>query len=131
MLKKKNIRLAIEYEPGLLLESSKDVWHIISKDFKNVGLNLDTCHATVLGENISSLIKKFKKKIFHTHISDCKDRIHYHLLPGLGSIDFKEMHNSLKQVNYDGFFTAELYTYSNEPEKAASDTFIYLQNLVK
>jgi protein FrlC len=128
---KHDIMLEIEYEPHLLIGNSDDVWRLISKDFNNIGLNLDTCHAAVLGENISGIIKKFDKKIFHTHISDCKNNIHYHLIPGLGDIDFNEMYNSLQQINYDGFLTAELYTYSKNPIEAASKAFIYLKNLMK
>jgi sugar phosphate isomerase/epimerase len=127
----KDILLGIEYEPGLLIENSEDVWNLISNDFKNIGLNLDTCHAAVLGENISAIIKKFNKKIFHTHISDCKKNIHFHLIPGLGEINFESMINSLKKIGYDGFLTAELYPYSENPEEAASKTFIYLKNLMK
>jgi len=127
----KKILLEIEYEPGLLINNSDDVWNLISNDFKNIGLNLDTCHAAMLGENISEVIEKFGKKIFHTHISDCKNNIHFHLLPGLGDIDFKEMRDSLKKIEYNGFLTAELYPYSENPEKTASKAFIYLKNLLK
>ena len=125
----KNISIAIEYEPGLLIENSDDVYHIVSQ-FNNIGLNLDVCHAAVLGEDISKIIKKFGKKILHTHISDCKNNIHFHLIPGLGSINFSAMYKSLKEINYEGFLTAELYTYSKNPEYAAKITFTYLKNLM-
>jgi len=124
-----NIKLAIEYEPGLLIGKADDVIPLI-KEFSNVGLNFDICHAAVLGEQISMIIEKFGKKIFHTHISDCKNRKHFHLIPGKGTIDFKEMYCSLLKTGYNGFLTAELYTYSSEPEKAAKETIIRLKNLV-
>jgi len=127
---KNNVLIAIEYEPGLLIENSKDVLTILSNGFKNVGLNLDVCHAAVLGENITQIIKEFRKKIFHTHISDCKDKKHYHLIPGLGSVDFKAMYNAFQEINYEGFLTVELYTYAAKPEKAAKVTLNYLRKLV-
>jgi len=126
----KQILLSIEYEPGLLINNSEDVWNLISNDYSNIGLNLDTCHVAVLGENISEIIKKFGKKIFHTHISDCKNNVHFHLIPGLGDIDFKEVYDSLKKIGYDGYLTAELYPYTDNPEEAASKAFIYLKNLM-
>ena len=126
----KQILLSIEYEPGLLINNSEDVWKLISNDYSNIGLNLDTCHVAVLGENISEIIKKFGKKIFHTHISDCKNNVHFHLIPGLGDINFKEMYHSLKKIGYDGYLTAELYPYSDNPEEVASKAFIYLKNLM-
>ena len=127
----KRVILAIEYEPGLLIENSNDVWKIVSTDFKNIGLNLDTCHAAVIGENIPEIINKFGKKIFHTHVSDCKNNVHFHLLPGLGEINFHELIDSLKKIKYDGFLTAELYPYFENPNDAASNAFIYLKNLIK
>lgn len=127
---KKNVQIAIEYEPGLLIGAASNVFDV-TKNYKNVGLNLDVCHAAVLNENIPQLIKKFNKKIFHTHISDCKNNIHFHLIPGLGEIDFKAVISSFREINYSGFLTAELYTYSEEPERAARDTFIYLSKLIK
>ena len=127
---KNSILICMEYEPGLLIEKSDDVFEL-SKSFKNLGLNLDTCHVAVLNEDFSKVIHKFKDKIFHTHISDCKNSIHYHLIPGYGEIDFEKIYSNLKEINYDGFLTAELYTYAEEPREAASETFIFLNNLIR
>lgn len=127
--KGKNIKLGIEYEPGLLIEKENDVFPL-TEEFSNVGLNFDVCHAAVLGEDISGVIEKFGEKIFHTHISDCKNRKHYHLIPGKGDVDFKTMYDSLRKINYNGFLTAELYPYSSEPEFAAKETITHLRNLI-
>lgn len=126
---KNSILICMEYEPGLLIEKSHDVFEV-SKNFKNLGLNLDTCHVEVSNEDFSKVIHKFKDKIFHTHISDCKNSIHYHLIPGYGEIDFVKIYSNLKEINYDGFLTAELYTYAEKPREAASETFIFLNNLI-
>ena len=126
---KNSILICMEYEPGLLIEKSQDVFEV-SKNFKNLGLNLDTCHVEVSNEDFSKVIHKFKDKIFHTHISDCKNSIHYHLIPGYGEIDFVKIYANLKEINYDGFLTAELYTYAEKPREAASETFIFLNNLI-
>ena len=129
LAEKKNISICMEYEPGLLIEKSDDVFELF-KSFKNLGLNLDTCHVAVLNEDFSKVIRKFKDKIFHTHISDCKNSIHYHLIPGYGEIDFGEIYSNLKEINYNGFLTAELYTYAEKPRETASETFIFLNNLI-
>ena len=126
---KSNIKLAIEYEPGLLIGKADDVFPL-TKEFSNVGLNFDVCHAAVLGEQMSTVIEKFGKKIFHTHISDCKNRKHFHLIPGKGTVDFEAMYHSLLKTGYSGFLTAELYTYSTEPETAAKETITHLKKLI-
>ena len=122
--------IAVEYEPGLLIETSNDVLPLFT-EFANIGLNLDTCHTAVLNENIFTIIRKFGKKIFHTHVSDCKDKIHHHLIPGLGEIDFKAMYCALNEINYDGFLTAELYPYFQNPEDAAIITLNYFKQIME
>ncbi len=78
------------------------------------------------------IIKNFRKKIIHTHISDCKNKIHYHLLPGLGDINFfKNFYDSLKILIILDFLQPELYPIQNPVEYAASKAFNYLQNLIK
>ena len=51
------------------------------------------------------------------------------LIPGHGEIDFCEVYSSLKKNNYNGFLTAELYTYAENPDEALSETFNFLKNL--
>lgn len=125
----KRTMIAIEYEPGLLIGDSEAVWEAIS-NFRNVGLNLDTCHAEVAGEDLPTIIQRFNTKIVHTHISDCKDRVHFHLLPGLGCIDFQKFIDTLNKIRYKGFLTSELYTYHETPQDAAAKAFSYLNKLV-
>ena len=127
---KKRILVGIEYEPGLLIEKIDDLKPFLSNEYKNLGVNFDVCHAAVLGENIPKIIKKLGKKLFHIHISDCKNKIHYHLIPGKGEINFKTMYSALTEINYKGFLTAELYPYSANPEKAAKETIRYFKNLM-
>lgn len=127
---KNDVLIAIEYEPGLLVENSNDALQLISNNFKNVGMNFDLCHAAVLDENIPRVIKKIGNKLYHTHISDCKNKKHYHLIPGRGDIDFIAFIRALKAINYKGFLTGELYPYFKNPEFAAKKTFFYLEKLV-
>jgi len=127
---KKGILVGIEYEPGLLIEKFEDVEPFLSEEYKNLGVNFDICHAAVLGENIPKVIKKLGSKLFHTHISDCKNKIHYHLIPGKGEINFKTMYKALMEINYNGYLTAELYPYSANPERAAKETIMYFKNLM-
>ena len=126
---KNNVKIGIEYEPGLLIKSSDDVLTVIN-EFKNVGLNFDVCHAKVLDENIPEIIKKFNKKLFHIHLSDCKNKEHFHLIPGLGEIDFKEMFDALNKINYDRFISVELYPYNKNPEYVAKESLSYIRELV-
>jgi len=125
----KQVLIGIEYEPGLVIDSFQNVIPFITK-FKNVGVNYDICHAQVNGENIPTNILKLNKKLLHIHLSDCKNRNHYHLIPGFGDVNFEGIFKTLKKINYRGYLTAELYTYSSAPDYAAKLTFGSLKRLV-
>jgi sugar phosphate isomerase/epimerase len=45
--------------------------------------------------------------------------VHYHLIPGEGAIDFAAVFDALRDINYDGWITIELYPYVDDPDAAA------------
>ena len=69
--------------------------------------------------------------IGHFHLADISsDRVHNHLLPGTGSINFKNIFDAIRSVGYQGFITVELYTYQDNPIEAALKSYEYLQRFV-
>ena len=46
-------------------------------------------------------------------------RVHPHLIPGEGVIDFASTLTALKDVGYDGWVTIELYPHKDDPDHAA------------
>jgi len=54
---------------------------------------------------------------------------HYHLIPGLGDMDFTAILQALKRQKYDGYLTVELYTYPDAPDEAARMSLSYLRKL--
>jgi fructoselysine 3-epimerase len=129
---KAGIRVGIEYEPGLLVERYEELQALI-EEMKSpcLGANLDLGHSHVLGEDPESVVAGLSSRIFNIHIEDILSRKHYHLIPGLGEIDFKRLLGTLERHAYDGFVTVELYTYPQQPEAAARQSLSYLQGLRK
>lgn len=125
---KEQIKILIEPEPKLLLETSKEFLSFI-KDFdsKYLRLNFDIGHFYCVNEDPSSLILKLEEYIEHFHLADIENRVHYHLIPGQGSIDFKRVFASMKEIGYDGFVTVELYPYKQNPSEAATKSLEYLK----
>jgi fructoselysine 3-epimerase len=124
------VRLGIEYEPGLLVESCEDLACLLDQvDSEHLGANLDLGHSHVLGEDPAEVIGSLSCRIFHVHLEDIRGRKHYHLIPGMGDIDFRSLFNSLNEHSYGGFATVELYTYPHEPETAALASLNYLKKL--
>ncbi len=56
----------------------------------------------------------------HYHFEDiAATRVHHHLIPGLGAIDFAEVIAAIKKTDYDGWLTVELYPNVEDPDAAA------------
>ncbi|MCK9228818.1 MAG: sugar phosphate isomerase/epimerase [Syntrophorhabdaceae bacterium] len=124
-----NIRIAMEYEPGLLIESAPELAMLIDAvDHPLFGANLDVGHSWVAGEDLSDVIELLGKSIFHIHLEDIRGRKHYHLIPGLGDLDFRHIFDLLSSSGYTGFVTVELYTYPQKPYEAAQKAIEYLQH---
>jgi sugar phosphate isomerase/epimerase len=65
-------------------------------------------------------VRRLGKLIRHVHLEDiAPTRVHHHLIPGEGAIDFGAALKALKEVNYDGWVTIELYTCHENPDHAA------------
>ena len=127
---KYRVRLGIEYEPGLLIERCEELVLLLDKiSSPCLGVNLDLGHSHVLGEDHEKIIARLSHRIFHLHLEDIQDKKHYHLIPGLGEVDFAALLGSLEKHSYDGFVTVELYTYPQEPDEAARKSLAYLKAL--
>lgn len=128
---KNKVTLLIEPEPGLLIENSFQFLDFISRfDSKYLGLNFDVGHFYCVGEDPASLIKSFKDFILHVHLEDIsKKRVHNHLIPGRGSINFNKIFSALNSIGYDGFVTVELYPYLDNPINAAAESLEFLRKI--
>jgi sugar phosphate isomerase/epimerase len=67
----------------------------------------------------------------HYHFEDiAASRIHEHLVPGRGAIDFAATLAAIEQTGYDGWLTVELYPYLDDPDAAGREAFGYLSRLI-
>jgi fructoselysine 3-epimerase len=124
------VGIGIEYEPGLLVERCEELVELLGQlSSPLLGANLDFGHSHLLGESPETVLAALGPKLFHLHIEDIGKRKHFHLIPGLGEIDFRRLFELLSRHDYQGFATVELYTYPNEPEAAAMQALQYLKNL--
>jgi len=124
------VKILVEPEPGLLIENSDEFLRFIKNfDSEYIGLNFDIGHFVCVNEDPSILINKLENYIHHFHLADIKDKIHNHLILGMGSIDIKKVLDSISKIDFMGFITVELYPYKDNPSKAALESFEYLKNI--
>jgi sugar phosphate isomerase/epimerase len=128
--REKGIRILIEPEPGLLVENSSEFLEIYSKlDPAVFGLNFDIGHFFCVGEDPATLVLQLKDCAPHFHLEDiASSRKHHHLMLGEGAIDIPSVLDTLDNTGFSGYVTVELYTYSEDAEKAARGAFKYLSD---
>jgi sugar phosphate isomerase/epimerase len=67
----------------------------------------------------------------HYHLEDiAATRVHQHLIPGRGAIDFDATLKAIAQTGYDGWLTVELYPYIDNPDSAAREAYDYLSKIL-
>ncbi len=129
---KEGVLLLIEPEPGLLLETTDQYLEVAERvDAPSIGLNFDIGHAFCVSEDIPRAIAKLAPQIRHYHVEDISaERVHHHLVPGTGAVDFPEVFAAIKQTGYDGWITVELYPFGEDPDAAARQALKVLRPLL-
>ena len=126
------VKILVEPEPGLLIENSEQFLRFLNSiDSTSVGLNFDIGHFFCVREDPADLIYCLAEYIGHFHLADiAQTRVHNHLIPGHGAIDFLSIFKAINQINYNGFITVELYPYQNDPVYAARLSHEYLTSVI-
>lgn len=113
--KSHNIVLAVEPEPGLLIQTAAEYLEFKNRFFRNedlVRMNCDIGHLFCVGDDPAAVIRAMSEQVAHVHLEDIgENRVHQHLTPGKGVIDFASVFQALEDVRYDGWTTVELYPY--------------------
>ena len=137
----RDVWLNIEYEPGtygpggLFVGNAKDSLKMIEDvGMDNLGINLDIGHSFVLEEDVLQVIRTLagQGRLRHIHLEDIEERpdgtrVHVHLVPGEGNIPFSSVLQTLKEVDYQGSVTLELYSqWDKNPEQACRKSYQYL-----
>jgi sugar phosphate isomerase/epimerase len=115
------VLLLVEPEPGLLIETTEEYLELADRvDCPALGLNFDVGHAYCMSENLPAQIARMAPHTRHYHLEDiAASRVHHHLVPGMGAIDFAEVITAIRGTGYQGWLTVELYPNVDDPDAAA------------
>jgi sugar phosphate isomerase/epimerase len=118
---KEGVLLLVEPEPGLLIEKAEQFEELMRHiDSPVVGLNFDVGHAFCVGDDPAATIPRLARWTRHYHLEDiAATRVHEHLIPGTGAIDFRATLRAIRDTGYNGWVTVELYPYVDDPDDAA------------
>ena len=127
------IKVAIQPAPSLChwdLKTFQDVKAKISNP-NAIRLNFDIGHFYCVNEDPAKVVYELSDYIEHFHLADiAPSRIHNHLIPGRGSIDFHSVFDAMDDIGYRGFVTVELYPYQDNPVEAAKEAYSYLCSIM-
>lgn len=129
---KLGVMLLIEPEPELLLERTDQYLEIHDRVGSSaMGLNFDVGHAYCMSEDLPKAIAELAPLTRHYHLEDiAATRVHHHLVPGDGVIDFAEVVSAIRKTGYDGWLTVELYPFQDDPDTAARRAYEVLKPLI-
>lgn len=123
------VRVGVEYEPGLLVERATELAEIIERvGSPLLGANLDIGHSWLDGETPEAAVGLLAGRIWNLHLEDIAGRKHYHLPLGAGELPFERYFHALAAVDYDGFFTLELYACTDNPDEAGQASLAWLRD---
>ena len=126
------VMLLVEPEPGLLIESATQFEELAARlDSPMFGLNFDIGHFFCVSDPLPETIHRLQKWTRHFHFEDiAASRVHEHLVPGAGVIDFAAVLQAIQSTGYDGWITVELYPYLDDPDAAGREALSYLNRLL-
>jgi len=128
---KHDVRIGIEYEPGLLIERATELAVVLDRTGSpQLGANWDIGHSWLDGESPEEAVDLIGPRIWNVHVEDIRARKHFHLVPGDGDLPFARYFEALSGAGYDGFLTVELYTYPEQPEAVGRRSIEYLSSLL-
>jgi sugar phosphate isomerase/epimerase len=131
LAEKFNVTLAVEPEPGLLIQTAAEYLEFKQAYFPNhskIKMNCDIGHLFCVGEDPAEIIRSMPDQIAHLHLEDIgANRVHQHLCPGKGAIDFRSVFAALDQIHYTGWVTVELYPYEATAAEVAKTAFQFLR----
>ena len=127
-----DVRLLVEPEPDLMIERTAEFQSFI-KDVQSsaIGVNFDIGHFYCAGEDPVVAFETLFEWIGHVHLEDIgRSRIHHHLVPGDGVIDFDAVFKTMAHLGYRGDITLELYPYVNGPDVAGRKSLEFLEPIL-
>ncbi len=126
--------LAIEPEPGLFIETAAEYLEFKETYFKNeplVKMNCDVGHLFCVGEDPALVIRTLSEHVAHIHLEDIgENRVHQHLTPGKGAIDFPAIFSAIAEAKYLGWVTVELYPYETTAAGVAKAAWQHLRPML-
>jgi sugar phosphate isomerase/epimerase len=129
MLEERGVTLALEPlgpEEGDFLRTA-DLGAQLMRllDSPNCRLHLDVKAMSTEPTPICDILRNHAANMAHFHANDPNRRG-----PGMGDVDFRPIFKTLREINYTGWVSVEVFDYSPGPERLALESIQYMQRVL-
>ncbi len=125
---KKNVSILIEpvnrYEINFINNLDEGAALLEKVQRNNCGLHADVFHMNIEDDNIKDSLIRNGKWVRYIHFADSN-----RLAPGLGHIDFQEIFDGLKQIDFNGWASVEILP-GNDPDVMARSAIEFIKPMV-
>jgi sugar phosphate isomerase/epimerase len=122
------VTLAVEplgpAEGDFLLTAEAGVQLCQMVDSPHCKLHLDVKAMSSEGKPIAEIIRASRDWVVHFHANDPNL-----LGPGMGDTDFHPIFAALKEINYDGWVSVEVFKYEPSPDAIAKQSIDYMRKI--
>ncbi len=123
----KNVCLAFEPEPGMLVETVAD-YKDLSREFPTLQIALDTGHCLASDEcEPDAAILEMRERIGTVAVEDMRRGVHEHLFFGEGEMNIAAILQALKKINFRKLVSVELSRHSHCADKIVPAAIAFLR----
>ena len=123
--------MALEILPSAIIGGTDGFMRVCDQlNTATLGLNFDTGHAWAAKENLYLVPAKLGRRIMGTHLCDNFGNENVSLPPGVGSIDWPRLIETLRSSGYDGAFDIEILCRPEEVRDEYAKARDYIATLL-
>jgi len=111
-------------EGNFMLTAESGIAIAKAVDSPNVKLHLDVKAMSTEAKTIPEIISASKEWLVHFHANDPNRRG-----PGMGEVDFVPIFETLKEIQYDGWVSVEVFDYEPGIDALAGESIRYLKEI--
>ncbi len=112
-------------QTDFITHPDKAVEMVEAVDHPNFQMILDVCSTAKEGLDMPTQIRNCAKHVAHFHSNDDNG-----YLPGSGNVDYPPIIDALKEIDYSGYLSTEVFDFKPDPKTIASKSIDFLNSLL-